>query len=65
MNHTSISDLKAKAKDQLLGNYGIATGSFALLFVLVYALISILIGALAASIAPDAVVATGGAFRTK
>ena len=60
MNHTSISDLKAKAKDQLLGNYGIATGSFALLFVLVYALISILIGALAVSITPDAVAATGG-----
>lgn len=60
MNHTSISDLKAKAKDQLLGNYGIATGSFALLFVLVYALISILIGALTASITPDAVAAAGG-----
>ena len=38
MNRTSISDLKAKAKDQLLGNYGIATGSFALLFVLIYAI---------------------------
>ena len=65
MNHTSISDLKAKAKDQLLGNYGIATGSFALLFVLVYALISILIGALAASIAPDAVAATGGSVSNQ
>lgn len=62
MNHTSISDLKAKAKDQLLGNYGIAIGSFALLFVLVYALISILIGALTASITPDAVVAAGGSI---
>ena len=65
MNHTSISDLKAKAKDQLLGNYGIATGSFALLFVLVYALISILIGAFAASITPDAVAATGGSVSNQ
>ncbi len=46
MNRTSISDLKLKAKDQLLGNYGIATGSFALLFVLVYALLWILMSAM-------------------
>ncbi len=45
MNRTSISDLKAKAKDQLLGNYGIATGSFALLFVLLYAIMSIIMSA--------------------
>ena len=45
MNRTSISDLKAKAKDQLLGNYGMATGSFALLFVILYAIMSIIISA--------------------
>ena len=45
MNRTSISDLKAKAKDQLLGNYGMATGSFALLFVLIYAIMSIIMSA--------------------
>ena len=53
MNRTSISDLKAKAKDQLLGNYGIAAGSFALLFVLVYTIMMIVMipytGAIAAS----------------
>ncbi len=48
MNRTSISDLKVKAKDQLLGNYGIATGSFALLFVLIYAVMMIIMSALAA-----------------
>ena len=48
MNRTSISDLKAKAKDQLLGNYGIATGSFALLFVLIYAVMMIVMGAITA-----------------
>ena len=41
MNRTSISDLKLEAKDQLLGNYGIATGSLALLFVLLYSLMTI------------------------
>lgn len=46
MNKTSISDLKRKAKDQLLGNYGIATGSFALLFALIYVIMSIIMGAL-------------------
>ena len=45
MNRTSISDLKAKAKDQLLGNYGMATGSFALLFVILYAIMSIIMSA--------------------
>ena len=45
MNRTSISDLKAKAKDQLLGNYGMATGSFALLFVLLYAIVSLIMSA--------------------
>ena len=48
MNHTSISDLKAKAKDQLLGNYGIATGSFALLFAFVYGFVVILSSAMTA-----------------
>ena len=47
MNRTSISDLKRKAKDQLLGNYGIATGSFALLFVLSYAFMTIVTSAIA------------------
>ena len=47
MNRTSISDLKAKAKDQLLGNYGIATGSFALLFVLIYAIAMVIASATA------------------
>lgn len=47
MNRTSISDLKAKAKDQLLGNYKTATGSFALLFALVYAGMSIIMSAFA------------------
>ena len=50
MNHTSISDLKAKAKDQLLGNYGIATGSFALLFVLVYGFVMIITSAMSAGV---------------
>lgn len=45
MNRTSISDLKLAAKDQLLGNYGIATGSFALLFVLIYLLMSVVMSA--------------------
>ena len=48
MNHTSISDLKAKAKDQLLGNYGIATGSFALLFALVYGVVILITSAMTA-----------------
>ena len=48
MNRTSISDLKLKAKDQLLGNYGIAAGSFALLFVLIYAVMMIITSAMAA-----------------
>ncbi|MCR5590416.1 MAG: DUF975 family protein [Lachnospiraceae bacterium] len=34
-----------KAKDQLLGNYGIAAGSFALYFVIVYSLIIIIMSA--------------------
>lgn len=46
MNRTSISDLKSKAKDQLLGNYKIATGSFALLFVLVYAIMGLVISSI-------------------
>ena len=46
MNRTSISDLKSKAKDQLLGNYKIATGSFALLCVLIYAIMGIIISSI-------------------
>lgn len=53
MNKTSISDLKLEAKDQLLGNYGIATGSFALLFVLIYVVMSIIMGAVTANIMRD------------
>ena len=37
--------MKAKAKDQLLGNYGIATGSFALLFALCYGVMVIVMSA--------------------
>ncbi len=48
MNRTSISDLKLAAKDQLLGNYGIATGSFALLFVLVYSIMIVVTSAMTA-----------------
>ncbi len=43
----TISDLKVKAKDQLLGNYQIATGSFALLFVIIYGITMIISSALA------------------
>lgn len=46
MNRTSISDIKMKAKDNLLGCYGLAAGSFALLFALMYGLMFILMGAL-------------------
>lgn len=42
---TPIADLKAKAKEQLLGNYGIAIGSFALIFVLCYAIYGFVSGA--------------------
>ena len=53
MNRTSISDLKLKAKDQLLGNYGIATGSFALLFVFIYTLIAIVMSAFTYTLRQD------------
>lgn len=43
---TPIADLKAKAKEQLLGNYGIAIGSFALIFVLCYILYGLISGAI-------------------
>ena len=45
--------MKLKAKDQLLGNYQIATGSFALLFVLFYAVAMIISSALAAGTSAD------------
>ncbi len=54
MNQTSISDLKAKAKDQLLGNYGMATGSFALLFVLIYAIIMVIMSSMSVWFMKDA-----------
>ena len=57
MNRTSISDLKAKAKDQLLGNYGIATGSFALLFVLIYAIMMVIMSAFTFSVVKDGQIA--------
>lgn len=50
---STISDLKVKAKDQLLGNYQIATGSFALLFVLFYAVAMVISSALAAGVSDD------------
>ncbi len=54
MNRTSISDLKAKAKDQLLGNYGIAVGSFALLFALIMTINSIIMTPVTMSMMQDA-----------
>ena len=65
MNRTSISDLKAKAKDQLLGNYGVATGSFALIFVLIYAIISILSSALTYSVMKNISVSSGPQITTE
>jgi len=65
MNRTSISDLKLKAKDQLLGNYGIATGSFALLFVLVYGIMSLLISAMTIGKGPDIVKAGYASFSSE
>lgn len=41
----SISYYKAQAKDQLLGNYGVAIGSFVLIFACYYAINGILTGA--------------------
>lgn len=52
MNRTSISDIKTKAKDNLLGCYGLATGSFALLFAILYGLMAVLMGALMAGMSP-------------
>ena len=49
--------MKLKAKDQLLGNYGIAAGSFALLFVIVYAIVMIIMTAFTAGVPDSAVVA--------
>ena len=57
MNRTSISYLKAKAKDQLLGNYGIATGSFALLFVLIYAIMMVIMSAFTFNFVKDGQIA--------
>ncbi len=65
MNRTSISDLKAKAKDQLLGNYGTASGSFALLFVLIYSIMSIIMSAFTLGFAKnDPATFTGGLTGT-
>ncbi len=50
MNRTTISELKLAAKDQLLGNYRIAAGSFALLFVLIYVIMSVVMSAFTYSI---------------
>lgn len=52
MNRASISDIKVKAKDNLLGCYKTATGSFALLFILLYGLAIVLGGALTAGTSP-------------
>ena len=43
--------MKLKAKDQLLGNYGIAAGSFALLFALIYAVMMVLSSSMAVGMA--------------
>lgn len=43
--HRSITNIKEQAKERLLGNYRIAVGSFVLLFVTVYAITSLLLGA--------------------
>ena len=43
MKKTSISDLKLAAKDRLLGSYGIATGTFAIVFALIYTILMILV----------------------
>lgn len=56
MNRTSISDIKMKAKDNLLGCYGLAAGSFALLFALIYGLMMLLIGAFNAGMNPASVI---------
>ena len=41
---TPISDIKKKAKEQLLGNYSLAIGSFVLLFAILYLLLNIVAG---------------------
>lgn len=41
---TPISEIKLKAKDELLGNYSIAVGSFVILFAFIYLVMSILSG---------------------
>lgn len=45
----SISYYKSKARDQLLGNYGMAIGSFVIIFACFYAISSLLMGAYASS----------------
>ena len=54
----SISFYKAQAKEQLLGNYGMAIGAFALVFVCSYFLHSILMGAFNASTISGRIVTT-------
>lgn len=41
---TSISDIKKKAKEKLLGNYSLAIGSFVILFALIYLIYTIASG---------------------
>jgi len=44
-SHRSIPECKALAKEQLLGNYGIAISSFVVIFVIFYSIAMIIIGA--------------------
>lgn len=41
----SIADYRAQAREQLLGHYGVAVGSFVLLFVIVYGVTAVVLGA--------------------
>lgn len=46
MNSTrTISEYKSQAKDQLLGNYGVAIGSFVVIFAIFYGVFAVLMGA--------------------
>lgn len=44
-SHKTISDYKSQAKEQLLGNYSMAIGSFVVIFVIVYTISVVLVGA--------------------
>lgn len=65
MNRASISDIKVKAKDNLLGSYKTATGSFALLFILLYGLTIVLGGALVAGTSPGEIAGNAPSLSTE